>query len=232
MATQKWEDIAASKQEALLKSIPTKWIIPTHLIPPESQLDVTTFPAQSGWFTEKELEMTSKSASEVLQNLASGKWTSVEVTSAFCKRAAAAHQLLNCLSDTLFESALQKAADLDAYLATHGRPKGPFHGLPLSLKDNLNIIGRDSTLGFVNWVNDPATQNSPLVDLLEAAGAVVYVKTNVPTAMMIPETVNNTFGRTSNPLNRSLTPGGSSGGESALIAFGGSCLGVGSDIGT
>lgn len=67
--------------------------------------------------------------------------------------------------------------------------------------------------------------------MLEAAGAVFYVKTNVPTAMMIAETVNNVFGRTVNPRNRRLTPGGSSGGEGALISLGGSCLGVGTDIG-
>jgi amidase len=70
-----------------------------------------------------------------------------------------------------------------------------------------------------------------LVELLRDAGAVFYVKTNVPTAMMIAETVNNVFGRTVNPLNRKLTSGGSSGGESALIVFGGSPLGIGTDIG-
>lgn len=73
--------------------------------------------------------------------------------------------------------------------------------------------------------------NATLVDILQDAGAVLYVKTNVPTAMMIAETVNNVFGRTLNPRNRKLTSGGSSGGESALIAFGGSPLGVGTDIG-
>jgi amidase len=67
--------------------------------------------------------------------------------------------------------------------------------------------------------------------MLEDAGAVVYTKTNVPTAMMIAESVNNVFGRTVNPLNRKTTSGGSSGGESALIALGGSPLGVGTDIG-
>jgi len=88
-----------------------------------------------------------------------------------------------------------------------------------------------SSVGFAYWANAPATYNSILVDLLHGAGAVLYCKTNVPTAMMIPETVNNVFGRTLNPLNRALTSGGSSGGESALIAFGGSVLGVGTDIG-
>lgn len=69
------------------------------------------------------------------------------------------------------------------------------------------------------------------MDVLLSLGSVLYVKTNVPTAMMIAESVNNTFGRTVNPFDRKLTSGGSSGGESALIAFGGSCLGVGTDIG-
>jgi amidase len=135
------------------------------------------------------------------------------------------------LSDTLFPEAIISAKALDTYFSSTGKPIGPLHGLPISLKDNFNIIGKDSTLGFVAWVNDPATYNSTLADLLINAGAILYVKTNVPTAMMIAETVNNVFGRTTNPRNRSLTPGGSSGGESALIAFGGSPLGVGTDIG-
>lgn len=60
---------------------------------------------------------------------------------------------------------------------------------------------------------------------------MLYAKTNVPATLMMGETVNNVFGRTLNPHNRTLTPGGSSGGESALIAFGGSFLGMGTDIG-
>jgi amidase len=131
----------------------------------------------------------------------------------------------------LFESAIATAKELDDYLKQHGRPKGPLHGLPISIKDNFNIVGVDSTVGFVGWVNDPAKYNATLVDVLNELGAVLYVKTNVPTAMMIAETVNNVFGRTLNPRNRKLTSGGSSGGESALIAFGGSPLGVGTDIG-
>lgn len=121
---------------------------------------------------------------------------------------------------------------MDAQLKKTGKTVGPFHGLPISIKDNFNIIGTDSTIGFASLVNDPATYNSTLIDLLLDAGAVLYVKTNVPTAMMIAESVNNVFGRTVNPRNRKLTSGGSSGGESALIAFGGSRLGVGTDIGT
>ena len=84
---------------------------------------------------------------------------------------------------------------------------------------------------MTSLVNKPATYNSTIIDIILGVGAVLYVKTNVPTAVMLPETVNNVFGWTMNPFNRKLTAGGSSGGESALIAFGGSRIGVGSDIG-
>ncbi|KAF4759618.1 hypothetical protein N7455_012581 [Penicillium solitum] len=226
-----WESIAATKRQALKDSIPAEWVIPAAIFPPEDQLDVTTFPRESGFFTERELEITSISALTILSHLSSGSWTSEEVTKAFCKAAAVAQQLTNCLSEIFFDKAIAQAKELDVYFQQTGKTKGPFHGLPISLKDNFNYIGHDSTIGFTSLVNKPATYNSTIVDLLLEAGAVLYCKTNVPTAMMISESVNNLFGRTVNPQNRNLTTGGSSGGESALIAFGGSRLGVGSDIG-
>lgn len=117
------------------------------------------------------------------------------------------------------------------HLQQTGTPVGPLHGLPISLKDNFNLQGLDATVGFVSHVGDAAKADSTLAQLLENAGAVFYVKTNTPTAMMIAESVNNVFGRTVNPLNRKTTSGGSSGGESALLAMKGSPVGVGSDIG-
>ncbi|KAI0527721.1 amidase [Xylaria bambusicola] len=226
-----WETIAAQKRQALLNSIPEEWRIPDHLLPPESQVDVTGFPEISGWFTQEELDITNATALELLPKLASGSLRSETVTRAFCKRAAAAHQLVNCLSETCFDRALTTAKALDERLAQGLGPVGPFHGLPISLKDNFNLRGLDSTVGFTSHVGDPAQDDAELAKILVAAGAVVYVKTNVPTAMMIAESVNNTFGRTVNPLNRRLTSGGSSGGESALIMFKGSPMGVGTDIG-
>ncbi|OAA66505.1 fatty-acid amide hydrolase [Niveomyces insectorum RCEF 264] len=227
----KWKELAAKKQAQLAASLPKEWIVPDNLLPPASQTDVTGWPAASGWFTPEELSITEATASELIPKLASGALSSVAVTRAFCKRAVAAQQLLNCLSETCFDRALATAKARDAHLAATGKPVGPLHGLPVSLKDNLNVKGLDSTVGFASHVGDPAADDSTLLTVLEAAGAVPYVKTNVPTAMMIAETVNNVFGRTLNPLHRDVTPGGSSGGESALITFKGSCLGVGSDIG-
>ncbi|KAI1075386.1 amidase [Whalleya microplaca] len=226
-----WEALAAKKRQDLYDSIPEEWRVPSHLLPPDSQEDVMGFPETSGWFTAEELEITNSTASELLPKLASGQLKSETVTRAFCKRAVAAHQLTNCLSETCFARALSTAQALDAHLAQTGQPVGPLHGLPISLKDNFNLAGLDSTVGFASHVGDPAPYDAVLAGLLQEAGAVFYVKTNVPTAMMIAETVNNVFGRTVNPRNRRLTSGGSSGGESALIAFKGSPCGVGTDIG-
>lgn len=89
-----WEAIGAAKREALLASIPSEWIIPADIFPPDSQLDVTSFPEQSGWFTPLELEITKTPAREILQKTTSGTWSAEAVTRAFCKRAAAAHQLV------------------------------------------------------------------------------------------------------------------------------------------
>ncbi|KAJ4292734.1 hypothetical protein N0V90_009397 [Kalmusia sp. IMI 367209] len=231
LSEQNWEKIAAKKRATLAEQIPLEYRIPRQLLPFDDQLDVTTFPKDSGWFDKKELEITESSATQILKKIASKAWSSEEVTRAFCKRAAAAQQLTNCLTDFFPTEAISTAKSLDEHLRKTGKLIGPLHGLPISLKDNFNIVGKDSTVGFASLVDQPAAYNSTLVEILERLGAVRYCKTNVPTAMMIAESVNNVFGRTVNPRNRKLTSGGSSGGESALITFGGSVLGVGTDIG-
>jgi amidase len=86
-------------------------------------------------------------------------------------------------------------------------------------------------MGYISWLGKYETEDSVLVKLLRQAGAVFYVKTSVPQTLMIGETVNNIIGRTVNPYNTNLSPGGSSGGEGALIALRGSVLGIGTDIG-
>lgn len=137
----------------------------------------------------------------------------------------------NCLTVIMFTPAIQHARTLDTSFRKTGKLTGPLHGLPISLKDNFNIIGYPSSVGFCHWATEPMQVESTIVGVLRDLGAVLYVKTNVPTAMMIAESVNNCYGRTVNPTNRSMTSGGSSGGESALIAMRGSPLGIGTDIG-
>jgi amidase len=80
---------------------------------------------------------------------------------------------------------VQQAKSLDDHLQQTGKTVGPLHGLPISLKDNFNVKGKDSTVGFTSLVNQPAEYNATLVDILSQLGAIQYCKTNVPTAMMI-----------------------------------------------
>lgn len=96
-----WEEIATSKRLALAEQIPLEYRIPQQLFPPGDQLDVTTFPRESGWFDQKELEITESSATQILKKIASKSWSSEEVTRAFCKRAAAAQQLVRARSSIL-----------------------------------------------------------------------------------------------------------------------------------
>ena len=89
-----WEAIAEKKRQALKSSIPAEWVIPKDIFPPEDQLDVTTFPKESGFFTGRELEITSTPAQTILSHISSGSWTAEEVAKAFCKTAAVAQQLV------------------------------------------------------------------------------------------------------------------------------------------
>lgn len=132
----------------------------------------------------------------------------------------------------MFAEAMERARWLDErYAATGGRTVGSLHGVPISLKDTFRVKGYDASLGVASLAFDPAKENSLLVDILLEAGAVLYVKTNVPQTLMALDSVNNLFGRTMNPINRRVTAGGSSGGEGALVAMRGSLLGIGTDTG-
>lgn len=84
---------------------------------------------------------------------------------------------------------------------------------------------------MTGYAFQPKKQNSVIVDILLQLGAVVYVKTNVPQSMMKPDTQNFTFGQTRNPRSKYITAAGSSGGLGALIAFRGSLMGIGTDVG-
>lgn len=226
-----WQSIAARKQAERASKIPPEWLIPEAMMPSDKEDFVQDFPHASGFFTERELTITESSASDAVAKMSTGEWTALEVTRAICKRTAVAQQLLNCVTEIYFEQAFARAAELDEYFKTNGKPIGPLHGLPISLKDQFNLEGVDSTIGYVGWMGRKPEEESTLVKLLRRAGAVLYVKTNVPTTLMTGETVNNLFGRTLNPRNRKLTTGGSSGGESALVTFRGSFMGIGTDIG-
>jgi amidase len=120
---------------------------------------------------------------------------------------------------------------LDAYLLEHGKPVGPLHGLPISVKEHIHLKGSTATSGLIAWADNVCEDDALIVSQFREAGAVFHVKTTNPQTLMSLETTSNLFGRTLNPHNTSLTSGGSSGGEAALIAMRGSPMGIGTDIG-
>ncbi|KAJ7446418.1 general amidase [Mycena galericulata] len=224
-----WKQIAADKKSRQLDLVPKEWL--SSKVPPSEQLDVFGFPQESSVLSALDLEITESPVATLLSHLATSKWSAFQVTTSFYKRAIVAHQLTNCLTEIFVDRALARAKALDDHLKTTGKVVGALHGLPISLKDQISIKGIESSMGYISWIGQFAEKNSVLVDILESLGAIPFVKTNVPQTLMWPETFNLIFGRTSNPYNRSLTSGGSSGGEGALVALKGSPLGVGSDIG-
>ncbi|KAK5163491.1 uncharacterized protein LTR77_010673 [Saxophila tyrrhenica] len=228
--TDTWQEIAERKRQERDSRIPKEWRLRRAI--PSDRFNLKDVPRESGILTQRELDLTENfDATAHLSGLLTGLLKSVDVTTAFCKRAAIAQQATNCLTEILFTDAITRAKELDAHYARTGKPIGPLHGLPISLKDTFKIKGYDSSVGVAAFCFQPATTNSALVDLLLELGAVLYCKTNVPQTMAALDSHNNVFGRTLNPANRLLTAGGSSGGEGALIAMRGSVLGVGTDIG-
>ncbi|KAK4545818.1 hypothetical protein LTR36_002382 [Oleoguttula mirabilis] len=163
--------------------------------------------------------------------VADGDFTAYDVVSAYVRKAAAAHQKTNCLTEIMFDDALQRARELDEHYVKHKTPIGPLHGVVMTLKDQFNVKGYDTTLGYVGRTFQPADTDAVVVTLLKDMGVIFIAKTNLPQSIMWCETDNPLWGLTTNPLNPAFTPGGSTGGEGALLAQHGSMVGWGTDIG-
>ncbi|NWI32913.1 VDHAP protein, partial [Sula dactylatra] len=110
------------------------------------------------------------------------------------------------------------------------KEKGLLYGIPISIKDHINCKGHVSSGGMVKFLGQEKEEDSVIVQVLKSQGAIPFVKTNIPQTMINYDCSNLIFGQTLNPLNHQKSPGGSSGGEGALIAGGGSILGIGSDV--
>lgn len=174
--------------------------------------------------------ITQLSAVELARLLAQGELSAVEVVEAHLARLAEIEPVINALVVRRFDEARREAAQADRD-RQQGRTLGPLHGVPVTIKECLDVAGTASTLGIRGRALQVASNDGPLVARLRAAGAVVLGKTNVPQLAMYLETDGPLFGRTNNPWNPQRSPGGSSGGEAALIAAGGSPLGLATDAG-
>jgi len=130
---------------------------------------------------------------------------------------------------TLAPDALERARQADEALA-RGQGLGQLHGIPLTIKDTIETKGLRTTSGSLMRADYIPGEDATAVARLKAAGAIIIGKTNVSEMAMAYDASNPIFGRTNNPHDPRLTPGGSSGGEAASIAAGLSLAGLGSDL--
>lgn len=169
------------------------------------------------------------SAVEQARRVRDGSISSVELVGAHLRHIERVDTAIHAVVEPLAERALAAAREADDALA-RGGPLGPFHGVPFSIKDSLEVSGTRCTAGTAGRAcAQPSAADATLVARLRQAGGIPIAKTNLPDLLFAFETDNLIFGRTKNPYSLERTPGGSSGGEAALIAACGSPMGLGSD---
>jgi amidase len=152
-----------------------------------------------------------------------------EVVTAALARLDAVNPRINAVVHPLHETALAEAAAADEALA-RGAPVGPLHGVPITIKVNVDQAGCPTDNGVVAFKNLLATRDNPVVANLRRAGGIVIGRTNTPAFSMRWFTDNALHGATRNPWDPTRTPGGSSGGAAAATAAGIGAIGHGNDI--
>lgn len=166
------------------------------------------------------------SASELAARIRAGEVSSRAVIEAHLARIEAVNGRIGAVTRVLEQSALEAADRAD-----RSEPSGPLHGVPFTIKENIDLAGTATTQGVPALAEAVASVDAPVVERMKAAGAIPLARTNMPEFGLRISTVNPLHGRTWNPWDRQRVAGGSSGGEGAALATGMSCLGLGNDIG-
>ncbi len=156
--------------------------------------------------------------------------SAVELLKLYLDRVDRYNGALNAIVVDIRELALERAAAADEALA-RGEEPGPFHGVPMTIKESYNLAGTPTTWGNPSWKDNIPTEDAEAVKKLKKAGVIVFGKTNVPLALADFQSYNDIYGTTNNPYNHERVPGGSSGGSAAALAAGLTGLEAGSDIG-
>ncbi|MGH2612090.1 MAG: amidase, partial [Rhabdochlamydiaceae bacterium] len=176
------------------------------------------------------MDLLFQSAKELSSNIIHKKVSAVEVTQAFVDQIEKVNPLLNAVVQFFPERALQEAKEADER-HMRGNKVGLLHGVPMTVKDTCDVTGFICTMGTQGYKNNLVYKDATAVARLRQAGAIILGVTNMPECAVAFESDNLNYGRTNNPHDLKRTPGGSSGGEAAIIAAGGSPLGLGADGG-
>jgi amidase len=154
-----------------------------------------------------------------------------EVLDAFIRRIAVVNPQINALINTNFDAARQLACEADHKLKKTDCLPGPFFGIPFTVKDLYCVPNFIVTFGTKGLANTICHQETTVISRLAEQGSILLGLTNTPEMGVSLETDNLVYGRTNHPLNPLYSSGGSSGGEAALIASGGSPMGLAGDHG-
>ena len=175
-------------------------------------------------------ELWQLSALELAKRIRTGEATSREVLQAHIDRVESVNGHLNAVVRRLDDEAFAAADAADAAVAAGGE-LGVFHGVPCSIKENIDVAGTPTTQGVALFAEAIAPIDAPTTARMRAAGAIPFVRTNLPDFGLRVHTDSQLHGLTRNPWNPNVTAGGSSGGEAAAISSGMSPIGLGNDIG-
>ena len=168
------------------------------------------------------------SATDLAEAIRSRQTSSQEVIEAHLRRIEAVNPSVNAVTVVLAEQALDAAKAADRAVAAGG-DLPPFHGVPFTIKGNIDLAGTPTTQGLKAFAGAYPSRDAPVVERLKAAGAIPIGRTNLPNFALRWHTDSELWGATVNPWDRSRTPGASSGGEAVALATGMSPLGLGND---
>jgi amidase len=169
------------------------------------------------------------SASQLADLLRAGEVSSRQTAEAYFAQIKKHNPAHNAIV-TLHEAEALAQADQADRSRAEGKPCGPLHGVPITIKDTYRVKGSRTTAGYLPLKDHIPDTDAVAVALLKEAGAIVIGRTNTPTLAMDMQTDNPIFGRTNNPWDVDRTPGGSSGGCATALATGMTSLSLGSDL--
>ena len=175
-------------------------------------------------------ELAFASATELAAAIQRREISAVDLLQLYLERVDRYNETLNAIVVDAREEALEQAAAADDALAK-GAMTGPFHGVPMTIKESYNLAGAPTTWGNPDWKDNIADEDAESVKKLKDAGVIIFGKTNVPLSLADFQSYNEVYGTTCNPYDHERIPGGSSGGSAAALAAGLTGLEAGSDIG-